>query len=114
MLYAAGSVAFVGGSLVPLGGHNVLEPAALGRPVLSGASIENFADVAEPLERAGALTLIDNPDDLANALAGYFADPEHAQQAGRAGLETIQTYRGALKRTLKGLEALILPPSKGG
>ncbi|CAO1658480.1 3-deoxy-D-manno-octulosonic acid transferase [Halomonas sp. NYA30] len=107
MLYAAGSVAFVGGSLVPLGGHNVLEPAALGRPVLSGPSIENFADVAEPLQAAGALTLVDSPDTLADALAGYFANPEHAQQAGRAGCAAIETQKGALARTLSGLEALL-------
>ncbi|AJY52740.1 lipid IV(A) 3-deoxy-D-manno-octulosonic acid transferase [Halomonas sp. KO116] len=107
MLYAAGSVAFVGGSLVPLGGHNVLEPAALGRPVLSGPSIENFADVAEPLQAVGALTLVDSPDTLADALAGYFANPEHAQQAGRAGCAAIETQKGALARTLTGLEALL-------
>ncbi|MBT2787674.1 MULTISPECIES: lipid IV(A) 3-deoxy-D-manno-octulosonic acid transferase [unclassified Halomonas] len=107
MLYTAGSVAFVGGSLVPLGGHNVLEPAALGRPVLSGASIENFADVAEPLQAAGALTLVDTPDGLAEAVAGYFAAPELAQQAGLAGLAAIEAHKGALARTLVGLEALL-------
>ena len=112
MLYAAGSVAFVGGSLVPLGGHNVLEPAALGRPVLSGPSIENFADVAEPLQAAGALTLVDSPDALADALADYFANPERAQEAGLAGWETIQAHRGALSRTLDGLEKF-LPHSAG-
>jgi len=109
MLYAAGSVAFVGGSLVPLGGHNVLEPAALGRPVLSGPSIENFADVAEPLERAGVLTLVDSPGDLADALMGYFANPKRAQQAGRAGHAVIETQKGALDRTLSGLASLLTP-----
>lgn len=107
MLYAAGRVAFVGGSLMPLGGHNVLEPAALGRPVLSGPSIENFADVAEPLERAGALTLVDSPDALAKALVSYFTDPEHTQQAGRDGRAAIEAHKGALARTLTGLEALL-------
>ena len=107
MLYAAGRVAFVGGSLVPLGGHNVLEPAALGRPVLSGSSIENFADVAEPLLAAGALTLVDSPEALADTVAGYFANPERAQQAGQAGCEVIEAQKGALARTLTGLEALL-------
>lgn len=106
-LYAAGSLAFVGGSLVPLGGHNILEPAALGRPVLSGPSIENFADVAEPLESVGALTLIDSPDALAKALVGYFNDPEHTRQAGRAGRAAIEAHKGALARTLSGLETLL-------
>lgn len=108
MLYAAGRVAFVGGSLVPLGGHNVLEPAALGRPVLSGPSIENFDDVAEPLQAVGALTLVDSPEALASALVGYFADPARAQQAGQAGREAIEAQKGALARTLNGL-ALLLP-----
>lgn len=107
MLYAAGRVAFVGGSLVPLGGHNVLEPAALGRPVLSGPSIENFADVAEPLVTAGALTLVDSPDALADAVAGYFANPQRTQQAGRAGCAVIEARKGALARTLRGLELLL-------
>ncbi|SDO33175.1 lipid IV(A) 3-deoxy-D-manno-octulosonic acid transferase [Vreelandella arcis] len=106
-LYAAGSVAYVGGSLVPLGGHNVLEPAALGRPVLSGPSIENFADVAEPLQAAGALTLVDSPEALADALVAYFADPERAQQAGQAGRATIEAQKGALARTLTGLAPLL-------
>ncbi|MDQ7734485.1 lipid IV(A) 3-deoxy-D-manno-octulosonic acid transferase [Halomonas sp. SpR1] len=107
MLYATGRVAFVGGSLVPLGGHNILEPAALGRPVLSGPSIENFTDVAEPLQAAGALTMVDSPDTLAEAVAGYFANPEHALQAGQAGREAIEAHKGALARTLTGLEALL-------
>ncbi|WGI25502.1 lipid IV(A) 3-deoxy-D-manno-octulosonic acid transferase [Halomonas alkaliantarctica] len=106
-LYSAGQIAFVGGSLVPLGGHNVLEPAALGRPVLSGPSIENFADVAEPLQAAGALSLVDSPDTLAEALADYFADPERAQQAGRAGRAVMETQKGALDRTLTGLGLLL-------
>lgn len=107
MLYAAGRVAFVGGSLVPLGGHNVLEPASLGRPVLSGPSMENFNDVAEPLATAGALTLVDSPDALADAVAGYFANPERAQRAGQAGRAVIEAQKGALARTLRGLELLL-------
>jgi 3-deoxy-D-manno-octulosonic-acid transferase len=106
-LYAAGSVAFVGGSLVPLGGHNILEPAALGRPVLSGPFIENFADVAEPLKSVGALTLIDRPEALAEALVDYFAAPDRARQAGEAGRAAIKTQKGALSRTLTGLESLL-------
>ena len=83
--------------------------SALGRPVLSGPSIENFADVAEPLERAGVLTLVDSPGDLADALMGYFANPKGAQQAGRAGHAVIETQKGALDRTLTGLASLLTP-----
>ncbi|MDQ7730437.1 lipid IV(A) 3-deoxy-D-manno-octulosonic acid transferase [Halomonas sp. SpR8] len=106
-LYAVGSVAFVGGSLVPLGGQNVLEPAALAKPVLCGPSIENFADVAEPLLAAGALTLVDNTEALAEALASYFAVPERAKRDGQAGRTAIEAHKGVLARTLKGLEGLL-------
>ncbi|PAU71715.1 lipid IV(A) 3-deoxy-D-manno-octulosonic acid transferase [Vreelandella alkaliphila] len=102
-LYAAGHVAYVGGSLVPLGGHNVLEPAALGKPVLCGPSLDNFSDVAEPLLAAGALSVVDTPDALADALAERLATPLFALQIGQAGQEVIEAHRGALTRTLDGL-----------
>ena len=102
-LYGAGSVAYVGGSLVPLGGHNVLEPAALGKPVVCGPSLENFSDVAEPLLAAKALTVVDSVAALASALAEYIACPQRARQAGEAGQAVIEAHRGALSRTLDGL-----------
>ncbi|PJX14726.1 3-deoxy-D-manno-octulosonic acid transferase [Halomonas sp. 141] len=102
-LYAAGSVAYVGGSLVPLGGHNVLEPAALGKPVLCGPSLENFSDVAEPLLAAKALTMVDTPDALASVLVEHITNPECARQRGLAGQAAIKAQRGALWRTLDGL-----------
>ncbi|WP_301585439.1 lipid IV(A) 3-deoxy-D-manno-octulosonic acid transferase [Halomonas alkaliantarctica] len=103
MLYAAGSVAYVGGSLVPVGGHNVLEPAALGKPVLCGSSLENFSDVAEPLIAAGALSVVETPDALADALTELLANPQHAQHIGHVGRDVVETHRGALARTLDGL-----------
>ena len=102
-LYAAGHVAYVGGSLVPLGGHNVVEPAALGKPVLCGPSLDNFSDVAEPLLAAGALSVVETPDALADALAERLATPSFALQIGQAGREVIEAHRGALARTLDGL-----------
>lgn len=109
ILYGTGQVAFVGGSLVPLGGHNVLEPAALGKPVLSGPFMENFADVVEPLQTAGALTLVENIDALVEALHSRFADPERCLQEGQAGQSAMKAQQGALARTLDGLEALLSP-----
>ncbi|RUR30078.1 3-deoxy-D-manno-octulosonic acid transferase [Vreelandella andesensis] len=102
-LYAAGHVAYVGGSLVPLGGHNVLEPAALGKPVLCGPSLENFSDVVEPLLAVGALSVVETPDALANALAERLAAPSLALKSGQAGREVVEAHRGALMRTLDGL-----------
>lgn len=109
-LYAVGSVAYVGGSLVPLGGHNMLEPAALGKPVLCGPAIENFSDVAEPLLAAGALVVVDNPEALAEALISLFDDPQRALQIGLAGRGVIEAHRGSLARTLEGLDSFINAP----
>ncbi|WP_249976404.1 lipid IV(A) 3-deoxy-D-manno-octulosonic acid transferase [Vreelandella olivaria] len=103
VLYAAGDVAYVGGSLVPLGGHNVLEPAALGRPVLCGPHLENFSDVAAPLLAAGALHHVATPEALASAVNAYFGSPRCAFAHGKAGREVVDTHGGALERTLDGL-----------
>ncbi|WP_372373563.1 lipid IV(A) 3-deoxy-D-manno-octulosonic acid transferase [Vreelandella venusta] len=102
-LYAAGHVAYVGGSLVPLGGHNVVEPAALGKPVLCGPSLDNFSDVAEPLLAVGALSVVETTDALADALAEWLATPSFALQVGQAGRAVVEAHRGALARTLDGL-----------
>ena len=88
---------------MPLGGHNVLEPAALGKPVLCGPSLENFSDVAEPLLAAKALTMVDTPDALASVLVEHITNPECARQRGLAGQAAITAQRGALWRTLDGL-----------
>ena len=63
--------------------------------------------MAEPLQAAGALTLVETPEALASALAHYFANPQLALQVGQAGREVIHRHTGALARTLEGLEALL-------
>ncbi|KZZ26866.1 3-deoxy-D-manno-octulosonic acid transferase, partial [Alcanivorax sp. HI0083] len=68
MLFGVADVAFVGGSLVPVGGHNLLEPAGWGKPVLTGPHLHNFTAISNLLDDAGALTLVDNADALAIAL----------------------------------------------
>ncbi|MBZ5487396.1 lipid IV(A) 3-deoxy-D-manno-octulosonic acid transferase [Halomonas aquamarina] len=107
LLYGAGQVAFVGGSLVPLGGHNVLEPAALGKPVLSGPFTENFADVTEPLQAAGALTVVEDVAALVRALEARLDDSDRCREEGQAGIRVIKAHQGALARTLDGLATLI-------
>ncbi|MFP4136914.1 MAG: lipid IV(A) 3-deoxy-D-manno-octulosonic acid transferase [Halomonas sp.] len=108
-LYGAADLAFVGGSLVPVGGHNLLEPAALGVPVLSGPELANFADVAEALRGADALVEVADEAALAEALAALFADPAERRRLGEAGRAVVAANRGALAKTLDGLERL-LPP----
>ncbi|GEK47878.1 lipid IV(A) 3-deoxy-D-manno-octulosonic acid transferase [Halomonas pacifica] len=102
-LYAAGDLAFVGGSLVPVGGHNLLEPAALGVPVLSGPALANFEEVAEVLREAEALEEVADGTALAERLAALFADEPRRQRLGEAGRRVVAANRGALARTLEGL-----------
>ncbi|MFI4869186.1 MAG: lipid IV(A) 3-deoxy-D-manno-octulosonic acid transferase [Steroidobacterales bacterium] len=108
--YAAADVAFVGGSLVPVGGHNLLEPAALGLPVLSGPQQFNSPELARALSERGALTIVHDAAELAAALARLLADPQARAQQGAAGRAAIDANRGALERLLGLIERL--PPQR--
>ena len=105
--YGAADLAFVGGSLVPIGGHNLLEPAALGVPVLTGPELANFEEVAEVLREAEALVEVADEAALAAALAGLFADPAERRRLGEAGRAVVVANRGALAHTLEGLARLL-------
>ncbi|HET8790276.1 MAG TPA: lipid IV(A) 3-deoxy-D-manno-octulosonic acid transferase [Modicisalibacter sp.] len=107
MLYGAADMAFVGGSLVPIGGHNLLEPAAQGVPVLSGFALDNFSDVAEVLREANALIEVAGAAPLGEALIKLLDDPTERQRRAAAGRAAIEANRGALARTLDGLERLL-------
>lgn len=113
-LYGAADAAFVGGSLVPIGGHNLLEPAALGVPVLSGPELANFSDVAEVLREAGALIEVADGTVLGEALIALLDDPAERQRRAAAGRAAIDANRGALIRTLEGLERLLPAPAWPG
>jgi 3-deoxy-D-manno-octulosonic-acid transferase len=104
--YAAADVAFVGGSLVPVGGHNLLEPAALGLPVLSGPYQFNSPDSARVLRDCGALTTVSDAASLAEALGRLFGDPELRARQGAAGRAAIEASRGALAEVLAAIERL--------
>jgi 3-deoxy-D-manno-octulosonic-acid transferase len=106
-LFALADVAFVGGSLVPTGGHNLLEPAALGKPVLTGPHLFNFLDIAAQLRDAGALAEVSNAPELASAIELFWNDPERAEKARSAGLKVLKNNQGALGRVLEGLGALL-------
>ncbi|QFU00036.1 3-deoxy-D-manno-octulosonic acid transferase [Halomonas sp. THAF5a] len=106
-LYGAADLAFVGGSLVPIGGHNLLEPAALGVPVLTGPELANFLDVAEALREAEALVEVADADALGDALGRLFDDAAERRRLAEAGRGVVAANRGALARTLAGLEALL-------
>jgi 3-deoxy-D-manno-octulosonic-acid transferase len=103
--YAAGDVAFVGGSIEPIGGHNVLEPAALARPVLFGPHTANFADITEQLLACDAAFRVADADQLEAAVRRLFSGPELRDRMGRAGFELVRSGQGAVARTLEMVEA---------
>ncbi|MGL4315169.1 MAG: lipid IV(A) 3-deoxy-D-manno-octulosonic acid transferase [Pseudomonas sp.] len=103
-LYALADLAFVGGSLVANGGHNLLEPAALGKPLLSGPHLFNFLEIAALLRDAGDLLEVADSAELHDAVLRLFAEPELAARMAAAGEAVLQANRGALARLLAGLE----------
>lgn len=94
----ASDVAFVGGSLVPVGGHNVLEPASLGVPVLFGPHMFNFEQASALLLAAGAARQIDGAPALAATLTELLEDGARRAAMGRAGQDVVRVNRGALQR----------------
>lgn len=99
--YALAQAAFVGGSLVPVGGHNLLEPAAQGVPVLFGEHTHNFLEMARDLEACGGGWRLAGAEDLAEAWGQLLADPARASVMGQAGLAFCQAHRGALARAVE-------------
>ena len=110
-LYAAADVAFVGGSLVPIGGHNLLEPAALGLPVLTGPSYANGKDIARQLLKEGAALEVANAAELAAALRSLLNDPAARQRMGENGRHIVEVNRGSVRRLLELIEPLLPDPA---
>ncbi|QEI14249.1 3-deoxy-D-manno-octulosonic acid transferase [Cellvibrio japonicus] len=107
LLFGASDLAFVGGSLVARGGHNFIEPAAWGLPLLSGESLFNFAEVSRLLREAGALTVVSSSEALANACVGLLDDVAQMHACGTAALAVAENNRGALQRTLAVIQPFI-------
>lgn len=105
--YAAADVAFVGGTLVPIGGHNLLEPAALGLPVLTGPHVFNAPDVARLLLAAGAAIEVHSGQELGAAATRLLGDPEDRSARGRAGIAVIGVNGGAVERTMAVVRSVI-------
>jgi 3-deoxy-D-manno-octulosonic-acid transferase len=99
--YAAADVAFVGGSLQEIGGHNLLEPAAFGVPALVGPHTFNFTEITDLLLGTGTVQRIADAHTLGAKLCELLSDPEQRSRRGEAGRLRIETERGALARTLK-------------
>ena len=99
-LFARAAVAFVGGSLVPVGGHNLLEPILAGRPVLFGPHTEHFQEPAEALERAAGAERVRHERELADAVARLLHHDERRREMARRARAVVDANRGALARSV--------------
>ena len=107
IFYAASDVAFVGGSLVSTGGHNVLEPAALGLPVVAGPHMFNFSEISKAMIEAGALQQVENSEQLAAAVSDLITHPETCQAMGEHGKKLVGENRGALANLLELIQPFV-------
>jgi 3-deoxy-D-manno-octulosonic-acid transferase len=105
--YAAADVAFVGGSLAPIGGHNLLEPAALGLPVLTGPHYSNGEDIARLLLADGAAEVIRNGEELGSRVAALLSDQASRTRMGERGRAAVARNRGALHELLRLIDPLM-------
>lgn len=104
--YGACDTAFVGGSLVPVGGHNMIEPAAWGVPVVCGPHLHNFATVAELLRSAGGMAVVENAEELATQIAEWLGNDSRRHRVGERGRAVAAENSGALQRLLGEIEGL--------
>jgi 3-deoxy-D-manno-octulosonic-acid transferase len=108
-VYALADVAYVGGSLVPRGGHNILEPAYFSKPILVGPHMENFRDVALRFEEQQALITV-SANDFAKAAQALLGDPARRRELGTRARQVFDANAGATGRTLTALEVLLWMP----
>lgn len=102
--YAEADIAFVGGSLVPKGGHNILEPALYGVPTVVGPHMDNFREIAEVFREAGAVCQVGSAAELASLLARWAADPSAESATGKRAKELLAVFRGATERNAAVIE----------
>jgi 3-deoxy-D-manno-octulosonic-acid transferase len=104
LFLAAADAAFVGGSLIKRGGHNVLEPAALGKPIVFGPYMHNFAAISELLLKQDAASRVANSEELASLTGGWLADASERTRIGENGRSVVEQNRGAMERLLALIE----------
>jgi len=107
--FGACDLTFVGGSLLPIGGHNLIEPAAWGIPVLTGPHLFNFAEVARVLQDADALAICHNAHQIAQRVMELLDDPDAMERMGQAAMGVVAANRGALNKTLTIVDGLLAP-----
>jgi 3-deoxy-D-manno-octulosonic-acid transferase len=98
LFFAASDIAFVGGSLMPVGGHNILEPAALGRPIITGPHYFNFNEITTQFLKADAAIQINDTEELAETIIKLLQDSPQRHKMGDAALQLMASSQGASKR----------------
>jgi 3-deoxy-D-manno-octulosonic-acid transferase len=106
-VYRFASAVFVGGSLVPRGGHNIIEPALFAKPILVGRHTENFRGIVSDFKQADAIVQIDAPERLSNELAGLLSDRARAQAMGERARAILLANRGAAQCTVRALKEVM-------
>ena len=109
LLYAASDVAFVGGSLVPVGGHNLIEPAALHLPLISGHYLHNFVAISELLKKANALIIVNDSQSLSNATLQLFQNPKEKNALAERVYQVSAANTGAVVKHIELIQQFILP-----
>lgn len=113
-LFQVATVVFVGGSLVDHGGHNILEPAVHGKPIVFGPYMQNFAEIAATFVRHQAAVQVANAGELAQVLVRLVGDPVEQAKLGAAARALVEANRGAKPRTLAAIAELLPPPAGRG
>jgi 3-deoxy-D-manno-octulosonic-acid transferase len=108
LLYRLSPVVFMGGSLVPHGGQNPIEPAKLGTAILHGPHVHNFTDVYAAIDRAGGALPVSDGQSLTASLADLLSDTALTREMARAGAETVDSLGGALDRTLQSVQPFVM------
>ncbi|MBB5065612.1 3-deoxy-D-manno-octulosonic acid transferase [Granulicella mallensis] len=108
-VYGLADIAFVGGSLIKSGGHNPLEPAQFGVPVVMGPSFENFRDVVGKMRSSDGICIVQDAEELKLVLVGMLKDREAARAVGERGRQVFEAQQGATARTVEAIVAMVKP-----
>src|SRR2546426_1208884 len=112
-LYQLATAVFVGGSLVDHGGHNILEPAIFGKPIVFGPHMQNFTEIADAFVSNGAAVQVQTARELEEVLLGLLSDPVRRARLGAAARALVEANRGAKEKTLAVIADLVPPAASG-
>jgi len=107
-MYSLATVVFVGGSLVPVGGHNMLEPAMYGKPILFGSHVDNFREISQLLKNCGAGFEAKSKEELKGYLEGLLQDQVRRDAAARSAVQVVEENRGATQKTMELIERYVM------